>query len=77
MDKAEIDQAGEWQGISATDAHVARYGRLRRASRHGKVYVAGSYMNSDGRYRFTHHRSFPGCGESRGEVPLRHPQPVA
>lgn len=76
MDKAEIDQAGEWQPISAADAQVARYGKLRCASCHGKVYVAGSYMNSDGCYRFTHHRSFPGCGESNGEVPLWHPQPV-
>lgn len=76
MDKAEINQAGDWQPISASDARLARQSKFRCADCHGLVYVMGSYMQG-ALFRFTHRRSFPGCGGSIGGVPQRHPNSIA
>jgi hypothetical protein len=75
MTKAEIFGTGKWQSISAAEVRAIPRAKLRCVSCHGQVYVTGSYM-SGGTYRFTHRRSFPGCGDSIGGEPRRHPNPL-
>lgn len=75
MDHAEVKLSEQWQLIAIKDAVQYRGKRARCVNCHGQVYVMGDYTKL-GRPRFTHRRSFAGCGGIRGGVVLRHPDAI-
>jgi len=75
MEYAEVKLGDQWQLIAIKDAVKYRGKRTRCIDCHGQVYAMGDYTQL-GCPRFTHRRSFSGCGSSRGGVALRHPDVV-
>lgn len=75
MEHAEVKLGDQWSRIAIEDAVQYRGKLTRCVDCHGQVYAMGDYTQL-GRPRFTHRRSFPGCGGSRGGVALLHPDAV-
>lgn len=76
MNKAEIERNGEWQAITAADAHLTSPGRTRCSKCHGQVHIVGNYIFGS-RFQFVHRRAFSGCGRLTHGAPDRHPYPLA
>lgn len=76
MEHAEIKLGDQWHTIAINEAVQYRGKRTRCIDCHGQVYAMGDYTYL-GRARFTHRRSFTGCGMKRGGVALQHPDAVA
>jgi len=73
--KAEIRQGEGWLAVGYDSAKLLRGIPMRCEACHGPVYLMQDYTGA-GNTKFTHRRSFVGCGGSRGGIPLRHPTPL-
>jgi hypothetical protein len=69
---AEVKRSGGWQVVSTEGALLLRDEPMRCNACYGPVYLMRDYTR-ERKTRFTHRRSFAGCGGSRGGNPLRHP----